>query len=196
MPPYSHYGLIVTGVVYNESSSHSTVSANATVRKPLSPAANRTVTFSEEVCIRRTINNEDYTREEKLATWSTVQEVDEMKAERRSTIKIMERRNPSVDGGQHCFRGLEFRTREGSRRRQFNQVDAATAIMDEQEAQLQSEINDPEKLAHVYIICSSHCQDNAHERALNDQRAALESVSIAAPTLYQRPQRRLSCHAA
>lgn len=196
MPPYSHYGLIVTGVVYNESSSHSTVSANATVRKPLSPAANRTVTFSEEVCIRRTINNEDYTREEKLATWSTVQEVDEMKAERRSTIKIMERRNPSVDGGQHCFRGLEFRTREGSRRRQFNQVDAATAIMDEQEAQLQSEINDPEKLAHVYIICSSHCQDNAHERALNDQRAALESVSVASPTLYQKPRRRLSCHAA
>jgi hypothetical protein len=196
MPPYSHYGLIVTGVVYNESSSHSTVSANATVRKPLSPAANRTVTFSEEVCIRRTINNEDYTREEKLATWSTVQEVDEMKAERRSTIKIMERRNPSVDGGQHCFRGLEFRTREGWRRRQFNQVDAATAIMDEQEAQLQSEINDPEKLAHVYIICSSHCQDNAHERALNDQRAALESVSVASPTLYQKPRRRLSCHAA
>ena len=196
MPPYSDYGLIVTGVVYNESSSHSTVSANATVRKPLSPAANRTVTFSEEVCVRKTINNEDYAREEKLATWSTVQEFDEMKAARRSTVNIMERRNPSVDDGQHCFRGLEFRTREGSRRRQFNQVDAAMAVMDEQEAQLQSGINDPEKLAHVYIICSSHCQDNAHERALNDQRAALESVSVAAPTLYQKPRRRLSCHAA
>lgn len=196
MPPYSDYGLIVTGLAYNESSSHSTVSANATVRKPLSPAANRTVTFSDEVCVRRTINNEDYAIEEKLAAWSTVQEFDEMKAARRSTVNIMERRNPSVDDGQHCFRGLEFRTREGSRRRQFNQVDAAMAVMDEQEAQLQSGINDPEKLAHVYIICSSHCQDNAHERALNDQRAALESVSIAAPTLSQKPRRRLSCHAA
>jgi hypothetical protein len=196
MPPYSEYELIVTGVVYNESSSHSTVSANATVRKPLSPAANRTVTFSGEVCVRRTINNEDYTPEEKLGTWFSVQEFDEMKAERRSTVHIMERRNPSVDDGQHCFRGLEFRTREGSRRRQFNQVDAAMAVMDEQDAQLQSGINDAEKLAHVYIICSSHCQDNAHGRALNDQRASLESVSVAAPALYQKPQRRLSCHAA
>jgi hypothetical protein len=196
MPPYFDYELIVTGVVYNESSSHSTVSANATPRKPLSPAANRTVTFSEEVGVRGTINNEEYTREEKIATWLTGQEFDAMKAERRSTVKVMERINLSVDDGQHSFRGLEFRTREGSRRRQFNQVDATMAVMDEQDAQLQCGINDPERLAHVYIICSSHCQDNAHERALNDQRAALESVAIAAPALCQKPQRRLSCHAA
>ena len=197
MPPLSGYDeIILPAAVCSDNSSHSTVSVNASRRKPIAPASTRTVRFCEEVNVRFTICLDEYSPAEKVAAWYTSEDNEIMKSERKSTIKIMERGNPFVNDGQHYFRGLEYKTREGSRRRQFNQVDATMVVMDEQDAQQQKGIVDPEALAQIYLNCTMHCLAIARERALDDQRAALESVSVASPSRFERPQRRLSCRAA
>jgi hypothetical protein len=111
-------------------------------------------------------------------------------------VKIMERGNPFVNDGQHYFRGLEAKTREGSRRKQFNSIDASIAVLDEQSQQDQNGSSDLEAISNVYIGCSSHCLEHAVERGAVDQRAALESVSIAGPAVSRSQPRRLSCRAA
>jgi hypothetical protein len=142
------------------------------------------------------IHFRDFSAEEKAASWMTQEAYNVSRAERKRTVKIMERGNPFVNDGQHYFRGLEAKTREGSRRKQFNSIDASIAVLDEQSQQDQTGSSDLEAISIVYIGCSSHCLEHAVERGAVDQRAALESVSIAGPAVSRSQPRRLSCRAA
>ena len=69
-----------------------------------------------------------------------------------------------------CTRGLECRTREGSRRRQVNKMNALCAVLDEQERQFVIGIHDELKLSLVYIRMSTHCAEIALATGLNDSR--------------------------
>jgi hypothetical protein len=200
------------------SSSNSTFSVLGNAKRPLSPpivASSRAVTFAPEAKVFPTLNRSEYTAEEKSTCWLNQEDYKALKVERKVTLKIMERSEPFVnDGerkvtlkimersepfvndGQHYFRGLESKTREGSRRKQFNVVDASMAVFEEQMQQECDGVCDAEAIAQVYIDSARHCISAAHERGLVDQNAALESVCVSVPALSQRQPRRLSCHAA
>ena len=157
--------------------------------------AKRVVTFAKKVTVKTTIARRNYTHVERNETWFTAEEMSAMKSARRATVKIMERGDPFVNDGQNYYRGLEAKTREGCRRKQFNQVDAMMAVLDEQES-----CSDPERISCVYKESTFHCQVQARERGLKDEQAALESLSepciVAPPVSDTPPQRRMSCRAA
>ena len=77
--------------------------------------------------------------------------------------------NESVE---HCTRGLEYRTPEGSQKRQANKWNAIEAVLDEQQRQREECINDDETISSVYKSVSFQCQKEALERGLADAEAA------------------------
>lgn len=90
----------------------------------------------------------------------------------------MEKENSKIDDGNvHCFRGLETKTRDGSRRKQFNVVDAVMAVLDEQGMQDEHGVSDPERISDVYVSCNSHCLEAAMQRGLSDEKAAIAAWS-------------------
>jgi hypothetical protein len=190
---------LARSILHEESTSaHSTFAINFAKTIQISPAPKQTVAFSDQLSIETTINREGYSPEETLACYFTKEEYTISKESRRNTIKMIES-GVCVNNATHYFRGLENKSREGRRRRQFNQVDALMAVMDEQDAQFHNGMNDPEMIAKFYINCSRHCRDVAEDSGQKDQRAALESFSdekFAIPPVSHNQQRRLSCRAA
>ena len=122
-----------------------------------------------------------------------------MKVERKSTIKLMEQGDDGgdlqINDGQSYYRGLETKTREGQRRKQFNVVDASMSVFEEQMQQENDGVNNQERIAQLYIESSKHCLTAAYERGMIDQKAALEAF-MPAMQQQQRQPRRLSCQAA
>jgi hypothetical protein len=200
MPPRSIFDASPHRVCNDVSSSNSTFSAVTSAKSPISPPASkpRTLSFRDQAEVKDTIHCSEYTEEEKAASWFNSDDYTRMRVERKTTVRLMERGDPLVNDGRHYYRGLEGKTREGSCRKQFNSIDASLAVLDEQNrlAQLGASAA-AEVLSKIYISCTAHCIASAHERGLVDQRAALESVSIAVPPASRRLQpRRLSCQAA
>lgn len=76
------------------------------------------------------------------------------------------------DSLEHCTRGLEYRTPEGSQKRQNNKWNAVEAVLDEQNRQREESINDDETLSSVYRSVAFQCQKEALERGLADAEEA------------------------
>jgi hypothetical protein len=232
MPPLSLFD-ITTGLEYatidtSSSSSHSTFDVaiansinNASLKKSslneliLTTSGTdkqrrrrrKVVSFQGTAQVRMIHGMDDYAEEEKAAVWFTPYERQEMKKERRDTVKIMERVNYYVDDEQHYFRGLEFKTRDGFRRKQWNIMESAMVVFDEQ--MTDARINPTEAISKAYIISSIGSRVAATERAHHDRRAidvlssSSSSVSTTATTIAtshvcgeKRIHRRLSPSAA
>lgn len=158
----------------------------------------KSVSFQDYVTLRNTIHRNDYTPEEKAATWINGEEFASMKEVRKQTLKIMSRAERAGatsyknygDDEDFCTRGLESKTRMGSRRKKFNMLEATMAVLDEQlendmyrqrhdDHQPQSQYNDgislvalrkaQERLASVYIARTSHCRAEASLRGRRDE---------------------------
>jgi hypothetical protein len=180
------------------SSSHgSTFDVDCTVdsgctKRPLAISEGRSfrrVNFVESVSVYLIEPASEFSEDEKAAAFFSRQDFEDMRNGRRDTVKVMEQFNELVDDAHHYYRGLEFKTREGSRRRQWNIVDAAMAVFDEQMMQLNGhycststhERVGPESIAKAYMACTASSRTAAAERGLHDQRVALESIT-AVPT--------------
>lgn len=165
------------------------ITVTTTSKGPISsPKENRTVSFALYAQVRNHFRRSDYTTEEKNSCWFSQSEFDEMRKERHATVSIMGRGQPMVNDGQHYYRGLEGKTREGYRRKQFNIVDARMAVLDEQTQQNQTDFSDFEAIAKAYRSCTAHCLAAAQNQGLVDQRLASAGNNHEA--------RRLSCRAA
>ena len=80
-----------------------------------------------------THHHQELAVEEREQCWFTQEEFADMRRRRKETIRIMEKVDPKVDDGhQHCFRGLEFKTRNGSREKQWNVMESCMVVIDEQ----------------------------------------------------------------
>jgi hypothetical protein len=67
-----------------------------------------------------------------------------------------------------CVRGLEHRTKAGSKLKMQNRIAVYDAVMDEQESQWEDHQCDPELIAHMYTMHARSAKDMAHRRALGD----------------------------
>lgn len=72
------------------------------------------------------------------------------------------------DSLEHCTRGLEYRTPEGSQKRQNNKWNAVEAVLDEQHRQREECIDDDEAISDAYKKVAFQCQQEALERGLAD----------------------------
>lgn len=198
------------------SSGSSSYAGDCTVKSdsingPLAPLERnpfRRVNFVESVSVYMIEPAREFSADERAAAWFSRKDFEDMRWRRRDTVKIMEQFNELVDDVHHYYRGLEFKTQEGSRRRHWNIVDAAMAVFDEQMMQLDGDWRSasrggrgsPESIAKAYMARTANSQTAAAERGLHDQRVALESITgvptAGSPTLGCVAPRRLSCRAA
>jgi hypothetical protein len=125
------------------------------------------VSFHNDVRVYPHIHINDLSRSEVANSWYNSEEISGIKSECQLTINLASK------GELHkwsnlCFRGLEYRTPDGSQRRSANKFAAWDAVMDEQEIQYQNGVQDEDALAQLYIQASKHCQDAAHALAMED----------------------------
>jgi hypothetical protein len=75
-----------------------------------------------------------------------------------------------------CVRGLEYCTKQGTRKRSTNYVGAWLAVMDEQTLQDKSGIHDPASIAKAYARVSQEGRNEAHIKGLLDEAFCQEYV--------------------
>jgi len=106
-----------------------------------------------------------------------------MKVERNNCLRILHKVCEHIDDDIHYFRGLENKTLDGYKRRRFLIADACMAVMDEQAAQMDCCLHNPDAIAHAYIACTAGCADAARQRGKYDELAAISAASSSTSTL-------------
>lgn len=123
---------------------------------------------------------DDMTPEEVKAIWYEKSDYEKIKMAMIPIIRKMMKKETIQETDRETIRGLEFRTRQGAIRRQHNKLEATTAVLDEQDRQLDTVGRvDEDLLAKVYKQFNSHCQIEAHKLALGDVLPAKEHCSDA-----------------
>jgi hypothetical protein len=153
----------------------------------------KAVSFHEAVCVYPCLHYMNFTDRELSDSWYNAQEMEEINAECTSTLQLLSRENVQLSKSNSfwCFRGLEFRTPEGAKRRQENKYLAWDTVMSVQETQsMTGEFND-EAIAHTYSQVSAACREAATILALEDARTILRD-QIMTKTASSRTRRVVS----
>jgi hypothetical protein len=168
-----------------------------------STSSTRRVSFFGSVKVQFIECLDEYTAEEKKASWFDKEEFLTFRRDRRETVKCLEQGNSHVDDGEYYFRGLEGKTRKGSQRKQFNMVESSLVVFDEQMYHQQHgesySTTAAQSIAEAYSAVTAEARAVARERGLHDQRAALEAFVppvVLPSTQVDAMPRRLSCRAA
>eukprot|EP00542_Grammatophora_oceanica_P016069 CAMPEP_0194042438 /NCGR_PEP_ID=MMETSP0009_2-20130614/14209_1 /TAXON_ID=210454 /ORGANISM="Grammatophora oceanica, Strain CCMP 410" /LENGTH=254 /DNA_ID=CAMNT_0038686281 /DNA_START=139 /DNA_END=903 /DNA_ORIENTATION=+ len=133
----------------------------------------RNVTFNEEVYVQETKHINDMDDDEVDSIWYAREDYKQMKMNYMVTVRIMmSGRGIPQGNSDHCSRGLEYRTRDGARRRQMNKLNAITAVLDEQERQRIIGIESAIALMNVYVRTNVHCREASHKMGVKDARDA------------------------
>jgi len=123
---------------------------------------------------------DDLSDEEVKETWYEKQDYENIKMSIIPVVRKMMKGEKIEENDRQTIRGLEYRTRKGAIRRQHNKVEAITAVLDEQDLQIETKgYVDDERLAKVYIQFNAHCQEEAHKLALGDVEPAREHTADA-----------------
>lgn len=121
---------------------------------------------------------DDMTDEEVQDIWYERSDYEKMKMSMIPLIRKMMKGEHVEENNRQTIRGLEFRTREGAIRRQHNKVEAITAVLDEQDRQIQyMGYVDDELLSKIYCEVNGHCQVEAHQLAMGDVEPARQHLA-------------------
>jgi hypothetical protein len=113
----------------------------------------------------------DFTDTEKRAIWMTVEDYESAKAMAKTTVTmIMNGEKFRDDDPDYCARGLEFRTKAGSKARCRNKLRTRSAVLNEQDLQRDEGFFDPEFISMVSMDQSVRCRHGARGRAFNDAK--------------------------
>lgn len=177
----------------DNSSTHSTFAVDTIgeKRRPLSeecPSFKSTperprVSFYHSVRVQLIESLDEYSDDEKAASWYSGVDYDGFKNERKATVDIMESGQPQIDNGQHYFRGAEFKTRKGQQRKQWNVMEASMVVFDEQQI-ISPSVSKQELvqlIADAYSEVVAESRMAAIERGLFDRRAASEASEASFP---------------
>lgn len=136
------------------------------------PPQKKKVSFNRLVFVRETLHIADYAFEEKRNTWFNKTEMQNIKAGMAATLRLIVSGNYQGDDDNHCSRGLEFRSRAGSRKRKENKLLALDAVLGEQDNQYNDGIINAKAISVVYQQVSLRPRIGAHERGVQDQIVA------------------------
>ena len=129
------------------------------------------VRFNHTVHYREIRHIMDYTDEQIEATWLTPQDYAAIKQIVKNTIRMMMRGEAILDDDPNfCTRGLEFRTKNGSKVRARNKVRARSAVLNEQDMQREEGYNEQQMIAMTCMEASLECRQGARARGLYDER--------------------------
>jgi len=139
----------------------------------------RRVQFNMEPTVHPVEHLNDISDRQIQAVWISFDEMAAIKQSYANIVKIMMRlREQFVEdlGKGICARGLEFRTREASKRRKRNKTAAIHAVLDEQEIQDEDGIHDPVFIAEVYRAVTAPVRQAARQRGLKDELDMISSL--------------------
>ncbi len=136
------------------------------------------VTFDTNVILRVHLHLSDITESEKKASWYNEDEIATIRmACCREMVMLNARKRfqrkeySSEEAILSCnCRGLEYKTKEGSRLRLENRLSAWQVIELEQARQWREGLHDDEKMAEMYHDCTDEATQLAHFMALKDQQ--------------------------
>ena len=119
-------------------------------------------------------NLEQISEEERSNMWFTREEYSEIKASYLEIITMTRNKEFITDSERHCTRGLECRSKAGSRRRRDTQRNALFAVLGEQERQQAEGIQQVDTLAVIYRQFSFHSQQAATNMGRRDEYEILD----------------------
>lgn len=131
----------------------------------------RRLRFSKTLQVTPVLHINDMTEEERTSIWYSQLDYDAIKNKIHPLVRKMNTGAQVEVSGKETSRGLEGRTREGSRRRKQNKYSSILSVIDEQERQLDAAENNPGLLAKVYKQATLSFQDDAYATGLKDQAA-------------------------
>jgi hypothetical protein len=129
------------------------------------------VKYSRHVKVAQIRHLNEYSQEEVDAIWYDPDEYAKMKEDINLTVEMNKDNEPL--GPDRCWRGVEYRTYEGQRRRQHNKYSALYAVLDEQEAQWDQNIMDEDAITAIYINHSAPCMEAAWQLGIADEKYVL-----------------------
>ena len=135
--------------------------------KPNIVISKKSVQFYKIVDIRTTTHSQDMTDKEIANTWYSRGELVSIKTSVSTAVNFMSLGKPT--GDDHTTRGLESKTREGTRRRKANKQISIHAVLGEQNLQQYRGISDPEGLRKVYMAHSRRCLSESQALGKADQ---------------------------
>jgi hypothetical protein len=97
-----------------------------------------------------------------------------MMAENHATIQMMNSGTTYFGSENLCSRGLEGRTRLGSRRKLNIKRRARDAVLNEQQRQRDEGIQDPEMISEVYKGFTRPCHTQAHRLGIRDYESVTD----------------------
>ena len=115
----------------------------------ISTSAERSVSFSSEVLVKRTLHCNNYSDDEIEATWFNDADFQRIRKEIEITVDLMES-GEKIDESKYCSRGLESYTTTGADQKAQNRIRAADQVFDEQHLQWSKGLNNPDRLSEVY----------------------------------------------
>ena len=131
----------------------------------------RSVRFNHTVHFREIRHISEYTDEQIEATWLTPEDYAAIKQVVKITIRAMMKGEfIAEDNPEYCTRGLEFRTKNGSKVRARNKVRARSAVLNEQDMQREEGYNEQQMIAMTCMEASLCCRQGARARGLYDER--------------------------
>jgi hypothetical protein len=152
----------------------------------------KTVSFSKEVRIARTLTLKQYSAEERNATWYNKEELTNVKQENCRTITFIDY-NIEIDTRRYCSRGLEYLTRKCKASRMDVKSRAMEAVLVEQNYQKCQGSLDADKLAQDYSKITDRCSHEALIVGVSDERNACNLLAKSSKgSSTQRNQRLLS----
>ena len=127
------------------------------------------VCFAPQVTTYPPVPTADFSQEELASLWYCKAEIAAIKQDCAETVRHM------VNGelretDEYTARGLEYRTPEGQKERQYYKLVALDAVLDEQEVQEEQEVTDENAIAVLYQVHSIPRQEAAHQRGIRDEQ--------------------------
>ena len=133
----------------------------------------KSVTFRPTVGVRTCIHLNDYTEDEVQATWYDKVDLAVIKLDVKATLTKMIQGDFTED--DICSsRGLESYTPEGAIRKRLHKNNTWNVVLDEQDAQRDQGINDPELIADLCHEQTAQSQVEANMIALRDAEFACD----------------------
>jgi hypothetical protein len=121
------------------------------------PDAQKSVSFSLRVKVRRTLHMNDYTDDEKLACWFGPEEMNKIRDDVFCTIDLIENML-EVDDENHCRRGLERMMLRGRELALHNREKARATVLHRQ----QEGVRNHDKIATAYQECTQSSTNIAY----------------------------------
>jgi hypothetical protein len=131
----------------------------------------RRIQWAKRVRIKEIRHVNDYSESERDAMWMCMADMQMTKTMVKTTVMMM-MRGEHIDENDpdFCTRGLEFRTKDGSKIRSRYKLRTRSAVLNEQDLQRDEGFFDPQFIAMASMEGSLECREAARQRGVEDAK--------------------------